>query len=441
MKILLIGGGQVGATVADALHDEHDITVIDTDPANLSALSSRYDVVSVEGNGASRRVLQQAGIGDADLVIAGTSRDEINIIASMFARRLSPGKTIVRVANVEYLEAWHERQFDVDFMVSSEVEAAYAVSRHIGVPAARQTDIFADGQVQIVEFDVPEDVRDHAVVGVPLRDAKIPSESKVAGIISGETLMVPRGGDAIASGDRVVVIGSPGAARAWSRLFSHTSRAVDDVVIYGAGNTGLAIADVLQAQHIRVRIIEASPERARYVAEALPHVRVLNATGTDAEFIERERIGQARAAVFAMRDDAKNLYAAMLAKMHGVPFTIAIVHEAVSLSVLEKAGIDVAINPREVTAEEIVRFAHDPRVLQLAMLEGDRYEVLDITVRGDSELVGTPFRDLPMTGSLIGAIVRDGKAIIPHGDDVLLPGDRAIIFSESSRIPLVERVL
>lgn len=441
MKILLIGGGQVGATVADALHDEHDITVIDTDPANLSALSSRYDVVSVEGNGASRRVLQQAGIGDADLVIAGTSRDEINIIASMFARRLSPGKTIVRVANVEYLEAWHERQFDADFMVSSEVEAAYAVSRHIGVPAARQTDIFADGQVQIVEFDVPEDVRDHAVVGVPLRDAKIPSESKVAGIIRGETLTVPRGGDAIASGDRIVVIGSPGAARAWSRLFSRTSRAVDDVVIYGAGNTGLAIADVLQAQHIRVRIIEASPERARYVAEALPHVRVLNATGTDAEFIERERIGQARAAVFAMRDDAKNLYAAMLAKMHGVPFTIAIVHEAVSLSVLEKAGIDVAINPREVTAEEIVRFAHDPRVLQLAMLEGDRYEVLDITVRGDSELVGTPFRDLPMTGSLIGAIVRDGKAIIPRGDDVLLPGDRAIIFSESSRIPLVERVL
>ncbi|MCY4087091.1 MAG: Trk system potassium transporter TrkA [Actinomycetia bacterium] len=441
MKILLIGGGQVGATVADALHDEHDITVIDTDPANLSALSSRYDVASVEGNGASRRVLQQAGIGDADLVIAGTSRDEINIIASMFARRLSPGKTIVRVANVEYLEAWHERQFDVDFMVSSEVEAAYAVSRHIGVPAARQTDIFADGQVQIVEFDVPEGVRDHAVVGVPLRDAKIPSESKVAGIIRGETLTVPRGGDAIASGDRVVVIGSPGAARAWSRLFSHMSRAVDDVVIYGAGNTGLAIADVLQAQHIRVRIVEASPERARYVAEALPHVRVLNATGTDAEFIERERIGQARAAVFAMRDDAKNLYAAMLAKMHGVPFTIAIVHEAVSLSVLEKAGIDVAINPREVTAEEIVRFAHDPRVLQLAMLEGDRYEVLDITVRGDSELVGTPFRDLPMTGSLIGAIVRDGKAIIPRGDDVLLPGDRAIIFSESSRIPLVERVL
>ena len=262
MKILLIGGGQVGATVADALHEEHDITVIDTDPANLSALSSRYDVVPVEGNGASRRVLQQARIEDADLVIAGTSRDEINIIASMFARRLSPGKTIVRVANVEYLEAWRERQFDVDFMVSSEVEAAYAVSRHIGVPAARQTDIFADGQVQIVEFDVPEDVRDHAVVGVPLRDARIPSDSKVAGIIRGETLTVPRGGDAIASGDRVVVIGSPGAARAWSRLFSHTSSAVDDVVIYGAGNTGLAIADVLQAQHIRVRIIEASPERA-----------------------------------------------------------------------------------------------------------------------------------------------------------------------------------
>ncbi len=441
MKILLIGGGQVGATIVEALHDEHDITVIDTDPANLSALSFRYDIVAIEGNGASRRVLQRAGIEDADLVIAGTSRDEINIIASMFARRLSRGKTIVRVANVEYLEAWHERQFDVDFMVSSEVEAAYAVSRHIGVPAARQTDVFADGQVQIVEFDVPEDASDRGVIGTPFRRAKIPPDSKVVGIIRGETLTVPRGDDVIAPGDRIVVIGSPDAARAWSRIFSHTEKAVDDVVIFGAGNTGLAIADVLQAQHIRVRIIEASYDRARYVAEALPDVRVFNATGTDAEFLERERIGRAQAAVFAMRDDAKNLFAATLAKMHGVPLTIAIVHEAVSLSVLETAGVDVAINPRQVTAEEIVRFAHDPRVLQLAMLEGDRYEVLDITVRSDSELVRIPFRDLPMTGSLIGAIVRNGQAIIPHGDDMLLPGDRAIIFAESSRVPLVERVL
>jgi trk system potassium uptake protein len=145
--------------------------------------------------------------------------------------------------------------------------------------------------------------------------------------------------------------------------------------------------------------------------------------------------------VFAMRDDGRNLYAATLAKLHGVPFTIALAHEPMSVEVFESAGVDVAIDPRSLTAEEIVRFAHDPRTQQVAMLEQDRYEVLDITVRPESTLVGKPFRELPMTGSLIGAIVRDGTAIFPHGDDMLQPGDRAILFTESSRVAEVERAL
>jgi trk system potassium uptake protein TrkA len=161
----------------------------------------------------------------------------------------------------------------------------------------------------------------------------------------------------------------------------------------------------------------------------------------DADFIERERVSKAQAAIFAMRDDAKNHYAATLVKLHGVPLTIAVVHEARSIEVFERAGIDVAVNPRVITAEEIVRFAHDPRTRQVAMLEGDRFEVLDITVRRESKLAGKRFRDLPMTGALIGAIVRDGKALFPHGDDVLLPRDRVIVFTESKRAPIVEQAL
>jgi trk system potassium uptake protein TrkA len=142
-----------------------------------------------------------------------------------------------------------------------------------------------------------------------------------------------------------------------------------------------------------------------------------------------------------MRNDAKNLYAATLARLHGVSFTITVVHEAVSVAIFERGGVDVAIDPRTITAEEIVRFAHDPRTRQVAMLEGDRYEILDITVRPESKLVRTPFRELPMTGSLIGAIVRDGQAIFPHGDSTLEPNDRVIVFTESSRVPEVERAL
>ena len=212
-------------------------------------------------------------------------------------------------------------------------------------------------------------------------------------------------------------------------------------MIFGAGQTGVAVAGVLLEQGIGVRLIEADADRAREVAETLPNARVFHATGIDPDFLERERIGQAEAGIFAMREDAKNLYAATLLRVHGLQFSIALVHEPISEEVFGRAGIDVAVNPRTVTAEEMVRFAHDPRIRQLAMLEGDRFEVLDITVRPESELCGKRFRDLPMTGSLIGAIVRDGAAIFPHGEDMLEPGDRAIIFTESARVAQVEQAL
>ena len=465
MRVFVIGAGQVGSTIVEALHDEHELTVIDTDGARLEQLAARFDIGTVEADGASRKVLEETGLAGTDLMIACTSRDEVNIIASMFARRLAPNaRTVVRTSNQEYLDVWKERQLDVDWVVSSEREAALAVSQTIGVPAARQTDLFAGGQVQIVEFDVeaprpalagggplleaaeeaarmPRGSRYGDVIGRPLREAVIPADSKVASIIRGEQIALPRGDETIHPGDRIVVIGSPEAAKQWSKLLTPSRRKVDDVVIFGAGNIGVAVARVLLQQGIRVRLVESNPERARAVAEELPKARVFHTTGIDPEFLEREHIGRSEAAVFAMRDDAKNYYAATLAKLHGVPFTIAIVHDAVSMEVFERAGVDVAINPRLLTAEEMVRFARDPRTQQVAMLDQDRFEVVDITVRPESKLAGKRFRDLPMTGSLIGAVVRDGRALFPHGDDVLQAGDRAIIFTPSSRVHEVERTL
>ena len=440
MKIVIVGAGQVGSTVVEALHDEHELVVVDLEAPRLAALSYRYDVATVEGNGASRSVLQQCGIKGADLLIACTSRDESNLIAAMFTKKLSPDtKVVARTTDEEYLEVWRERQLDVDLIVSSEHETAHAISRTIGVPAARQTDVFADGQVQIVEFDVEEAATE--VIGKPLREAPLPRDSKVAAIIRGDGMVIPRGAEALQVGDRIIVIGSPQAAREWSAIMSVDRKRVDDVVVFGAGRIGVAVARMLLGQQVRVRLIEADRDRARTVAEKLPNARVFHATGIDPDFLERERIGHARAAIFAMRDDAKNHYASTLAKLHGVDFTIAVVHEQISERVFESAGVDVVVNPRQVTAEELVRFAHDPRTLQVAMLEGDKYEVLDVRVRGESEYANRRFGDMPATGALIGAIVRNGDAIFPHRDDVLRPGDRVIVFSESDRVPWVEKTL
>jgi trk system potassium uptake protein TrkA len=398
VRILVIGAGQVGTTVIEALHREHAIAVVDMDAERLSTLAYRFDVMTIAGNGASRRILQDAGISTCDLLIACTSRDEVNIVASLLAKKLSSAQTIVRTTNVEYLDVWRERQLEVDFMVSSELETAHAIGRIIGIPAARQTDVFAEGQVLMVEFEVPLDAERGATIGQKLRDAVIPPDSKVASIVRGERMIVPRGDESVEPGDRLIVIGSPDSARAWGQILARGERRASDVVIVGAGDTGIAIARVLLEEGAQVRVVEENAARARWAAEELPEARVFNAPGTDAGFLERERIWTAHAAIFAMPSDSTNLYAATLAKLGGVGFTIAVVVEPVSVRVLERAGVDVAVNPRSVTAEE-------------------------------------------MTGSLIGAIVRDGKAVFPHGDDMLLGGDRAIIFTEAARVGTVERAL
>jgi trk system potassium uptake protein len=216
---------------------------------------------------------------------------------------------------------------------------------------------------------------------------------------------------------------------------------VDDVVIFGAGRMGTTIASALLERDIRVRLVDAQRERVHEVAAAMPEVRAFHAHPFDPEFLDRERIGRARAAVFCLNDDAKNLYGAILAKGHGVRLTIALVHDQISVDVYERGGVDVAINPRQVTAEEMVRFAHDPRIRQVAMLEGDRFEVLDLTVRPESELAEKPFSDLPATGSVIGAVIREGTVLFPRGSDLLRAGDRVIVFVEARRASLVERAL
>jgi len=441
MNIVVLGAGQVGQAVLEALHEEHEITVIDVDPDRLAEFADRYDVRTVEGDGTTRRVLRRARVEQADLLIGCSSREEANLVCALLVKRLSRAQTIIRTTSMEYLEAWREREIDVDFMVSAELETANAISQIIGIPAARQTDVFADGKVQLVEFEVRADAPEDEVVGRPLREAELPGESKVVSVIRGERMIVPRGAERILAGDRIVVIASPASAREWSRIIARGEQRIDDIVIFGAGRMGTTIGRVLLDRDIRVRLVDAHGERAREVAKALPDARVFHASAFDPDFLEHERIGRSTAAVFCMNDDPKSLFGAVLAKSHGVRVTIALAHDPVAVGVFERGGVDVAINPRQVTAEEMVRFAHDPRIRQIAMLEDDRFEILDLTVRAESELANRPFAELPVTGSVIGALIRDGEAIFPHRSEVLRPGDRVIIFVESRRASYVEKVL
>ena len=441
MQIIVLGAGNVGRAIVGALHEEHDVTVVDVDGVRLAALADRFDIRTLEGDGTAKHVLRKAGVEDADLFIGCSQREEANVVSAMLTKRMSSAQTIIRTTSVAYLEAWRERHLEVDFVVSPELETANAISATLGIPAARHTDVFAEGKVQIVEFDVPRNATSGALIGRPLRRADIPGDSKVAAIIRGKDMIVPRGDEHISPGDRVVVIASPAAARAWSRIIARDEQRIDDVVIFGAGRMGTTIASVLAERGIRLRMVDAQQDRAREAAEALPHVRCFHAHAFDPEFLEHERIGRAPVAVFCLNDDAKNLFGAILAKGHGVDMTITLVHDPIAVEVYDRAGVDVAINPRQVTAEEMVRFAHDPRIRQIAMLDDDRFEILDLTVRPDSELIDKPFKELPATGSLIGAVIRNGSVMFPHSSDILRAGDRVIIFVESRRASEVERAL
>ena len=245
----------------------------------------------------------------------------------MLVKRLSKAQTIIRSTSSAYLDAWRENELDIDFMVSPELETANAIAALLGIPAARHTDVFAEGKVQIVEFDVPADAPDGSLVGRELRRAEVPSNSKVVGLIRGDSAIVPRGDERILGGDRVVVVASPDSARAWCRVAGRPDERIDDVVIFGAGSMGTTIARSLVERGLRVRLVDAQRERVREVAEAMPEVRAFHAHAFDPEFLERERMGRMGAAVYCLNDDARNLYGAILAKGHGVGMTIALVHD------------------------------------------------------------------------------------------------------------------
>ncbi|MFC8984197.1 Trk system potassium transporter TrkA [Streptomyces sp. NPDC057115] len=437
MRVIVVGAGQVGHTVVKSLAETHDCTVIDVDRARLDALSHAYDVRVTHGSGTRRETLLRAGVADAELVLACTSRDEVNLVTAMLARRLSSARTAVRATGTDYLAAWHAGDLDVDLLVSTAYETAQAVARVLEVPGARHVDFFADGKVAVIGVHVPgTDPPPFACR--PLGEADLPEASRVVAVVRDGAVVGSPATESVRPGDLVVVMASPAGARAWSRMVSGAGP-VRDVALFGAGRAGTAIARVLLDKGIGVRLIEHDAARAQAAAAALDRARVYHASGLDPEFLRRERIGAAGAAVLAGGDDSRNLHAAVLAKVHGVGMTLTVLDDPAAAEVFEAAGVDVTIDPGDETAEKMARFTFDRRTRQLAMLEDDRFEVLDITVRPDSRFAHRPVDTLPGAG--VGALVRDGEVVFPEGGDPLLPGDRVIVLTEPEHVLALERDL
>ncbi|WP_254767759.1 Trk system potassium transporter TrkA [Salinilacihabitans rarus] len=435
MRVIVVGAGEVGTNIAASLADEHDVVVVDRDPERIDAITYSLDVLAIEGDGTSLEVLEEAGIDSAEMVIASTDVDETNIVVCGAAKTVDDPFTIARVKKTDLLRTWErsEGAFGVDFMVATDLLTAQAIVRIAGLPGAHDVDTFANGLVHMAEFEVREE---SPIAGQTVSEADRFESLTFAAIISDEEVAIPSGDTAIRDGDNVVVIGSPESVRDFASDLTPapTLEDADEIVIVGGSEIGYQTARLFEEEGLSPRLIERDHARARELSERLPNTLVLESDATDIDFLVREHVGESDIVVGCLDSDEKNLLVSLLAKRVGVDRTVGVVESGEYVDLFEAVGVDVAINPRIVTAEEITRFTREESTENVAILESDRAEVLEFEIDRDSLLfgnrIGEAMGNLP-DGVVLGAISRNGDLITPRGETVVELGDHVVVFVDT----------
>ncbi|MFC6720420.1 Trk system potassium transporter TrkA [Halobacteriaceae archaeon SHR40] len=436
MRVVIIGAGEVGTSIAANLAGDHDVVVVETDAARAERLKFDLDVLSIHGDGTSLEIQEEAEVDTADMFIASTDNDRTNLVACGTAKTLGDPFTIARTKSVEYLRTWERKHgaFGADHIICSDLLTAENMVRVIGLPSALDLDPFAGGLVHMAEFEINEG---SPVAGQKVVEADRFDSLTFAGLFRGEQLLIPDGSTVIEANDRAVVIGRPESVQSFATDIApgHTLDDATDIVITGGSQIGYHTARLLEERGLKPRLIEANQERARELAEDLPNTVVMQHDATDTDFLEREHVDEADILVAAMNSDERNLLIAVLAKRIGVDRVVAVVDNTEYVTLFEEIGIDVAINPRNVTAEEITRFSYENIAENLTVLENDQAEVFELELDADSSMVGKTLEELDseLEGQFVfGAITRNSSFITPRGDTRLKAGDHIVVFVETS---------
>ena len=440
MRILIVGAGEVGSSIAGNLADSHEVVVVDLDGDRVEALQYEHDVLGIAGDGTNLDVLDEADVAAADIVIAVTNDEETNLIVCATAKTRSEAFTIARVEQTNYLDTWeaHEGAFGVDFLVCSDLLTAEAIVRVVGLPSAHEVDQFADGRVEMAEFDVPEE---SPLAGQTVAEADRFDELTFVAIDTeaGNGTHIADGDTVIEPGGRVIVVGRPSSVREFARALcdgDHLDE-VDDIVVVGGSTTGELTAQLLVDRGFAPRIVEVDAERARELAERVPEATILSHDATDPEFLMREHVQDADVVVTTLGTDERSLLAALLAKRVGADRAVAVVDQPRYVDLFETVGIDVAVNPRSVTAAEITRFTRERRAENIVLVGSGGAEVLEVEIDDESVLAGRTIQDgvadLP-EGVVVGAITRNGDLVTPRGDTVVEVGDHVVAFAQADAI-------
>jgi len=451
MKVIICGAGQVGWQIARHLSGEkNDVTVVDNNPDLVRRATDTLDVQGVAGFASYPDVLDRAGARDADMVIAATYSDEVNMVTCQVAHSVfGVTKKIARLRSQSYLTAiysdlYRREHMPIDVVISPEREVANAALRRLASPAAFDTESFLDGQAELMGIVLDDDC---PVVNTPLRqlsDLFSTLRAVVVGVRRAGSLFTPASGDQLFVGDEIYVFSHTEDSTRALEIFGKTMTTPDRVVIIGAGNVGLAVAQALETKtkRVRTKVIEKSRKRAERAADALERTIVLNGDGLNMDLLNEANIDRADAVLAVTDDDKTNILAAVRAKAAGAKMAICLINDPTLTSLMGPMNIDAYINPRTTTVSSILRHIRHGRVRGVYSIGDAEAEVIEAQVLSTSPIAGQELRDVDFPeGVLVGALMKAGKVIRPTGHTRIEEGDVIAIFAMAADVPEVERLL
>ena len=449
MKIIILGAGQVGGTLAEHLASEaNDITVVDTDGDRLRELGDRLDIRTIQGRGSFPTVLRQAGADDADMLVAVTNSDETNMVACQVAYTLfhTPTK-IARVREPAYLTRaglFDNEAIPVDVLISPEQVVTNYIKRLVEYPGALQVIDFADGKAQLVASKA---YYGGPLVGQQLKElrAHMPGvDTRVAAIYRRNRAIVPRGDTVIEADDEVFFIAARGNIRAVMSELRRLEDSYRRVVIAGGGNIGERLAEAIESRY-QVKIIEKSPARCRHLSEVLDSTIVLQGSASDRDLLLEENINETDMFLALTNDDEANIMSSLLAKRLGARKVITLINNTAYVDLVQGGEIDIAISPQLATIGTLLTHVRRGDVVSVHSLRRGAAEAIEAIAHGDaksSKVVGRRIRDIALPpDTTIGAVIRDEEVLIAHDDTLIESGDHVILFLMDKRhIRDVERL-
>lgn len=441
MRVVIVGVGEVGFNTAQMLSREgHRVVAVEQDEALVEHASQQLDALVMQGNGASPKVLREAGIESSDLLVAVTSTDEVNIVACLAAKAQGVARTVARVHSSDYYdkkEPFARDLLGIDLVISTEHMAAKEIRESLLVPGAVNVESFAGGSIDVVEVILN---KGSPAVDRPVREVKLPEQSLIVGVVRDGEALVPKGDTVLRPRDHIFLVCRQRDATEVVGAVATDTEPVDDAVILGAGRIGLLLALALEEIGISVKVIEKDPARARQAASKLRKALVLQDEGVSREFLLQERVDKTDAFVAVTGDDRTNLLAAMNARRLGSRMTIAGISRGEFAPLAEALGVDVTVSPRLLAAGAILRFVRRGDVAAVFLLESGA-QMIELGVPKGCRVAGKPLAqaDFP-EGAIVGAVAREEEVLIPTGRDVLRTGDKVVVFTVESAVDEVERL-